>query len=113
MQPVVPKLWRSGGGPGIDGSQNATDVLVNQCSAFFSETDRVREPTSGSAVGNGEWEGTSWVFVRRVAGNSSAKSSLSPSTLPSPCPFHTQYTLMTEQFQRGIAESDKEPLFRL
>ena len=51
--PVVPKLWPSVGSPGIDGSQNAINVLVNQRSA--SPSERVGKPASGSVVGKGEW----------------------------------------------------------
>ena len=42
-----PKLRRSGGSPGIDGSQNAINMLVNQSSAFPSETERVGESAGG------------------------------------------------------------------
>ena len=48
--PTVPKLRPSGESPRIDGSENATDVPVKQCSAFSSETDRVGESTSGLTV---------------------------------------------------------------
>ena len=53
--PVVPKLRPSVGSPGIDGSQNAINVLVNQRSASPSETERVGKSTSGSVAGKGEW----------------------------------------------------------
>ena len=72
-----PKVTAFQRGPGIDCSKNAIDVLVNQRSAFSSETYRVGELMSGLAVGSGEWEGTSRVFVQRRAGDSPAQSSLS------------------------------------
>ena len=50
---VVPILLPSGGIPGIDGSQNAINALVDQRSAPPSETERVREWTGGSVVGKG------------------------------------------------------------
>ena len=52
---VVPKLPPSRGGPGIDGSQNATNLSVDQRSASTSELERVGKQTSGSVDGRGEW----------------------------------------------------------
>lgn len=55
--PVVPKLRPSAGGPGVTGSQNTINVLMNQRSAPSSERERVGgSAKSGSSVaGKGEW----------------------------------------------------------
>ena len=49
-QPAVPKLPPSEGSPGIDGSQNAINVVANQYSVFPFETERVGKSAGGLVV---------------------------------------------------------------
>ena len=100
-QPVVTKLRPSGGGPGIDCSKNAIDVLVDQCSAFSSETDRVGGSTTVWRLemvnGKGRvgflYEGGRVILRPKATCHPSPTFSIFPSTFSSSCQFH--YTIHT------------------
>ena len=106
--PVVPKLWPSGGGR----------------SRWFAKYDRrvgelaVRFLFRGGpcwrinlAIGNGGWEGTNRVFVRRRAGNSTAKSSFraSPTSLTLPSTFPHRINSITKYTHACFVHSGSRP----
>ena len=55
--PAWSQNFPSRGDPGIDGSQNATSLSVDQRSASSSELESVGKQTSGFVDGRSEWGG--------------------------------------------------------